>query len=311
MRLAVSEADDYGLSDHPSWRSVDWSAHLRRAEVAGGSVAFLDIGEGDGPAVVLVHGLDGRWSNWLENIPALEQQRRVVALDLPGFGDSGMPAEEISVAGYARVVDELCEHLGLGRVVVVGNSMGGFVAAELAVAFPERVERLVLVDAAGMVPAARHRHRSVAVLELTGSLGARLAASYRSVAARPRLRRLALGMVAHRPERLSADLVLEGLLAPISPAYRQALHATLGYLSWDWAERLSAVRAPTMVVWADRDALIPVGHADEYARRIAGARSLVLADTGHVPMVERPRRFNRALLEFLAEPTAPPQVVGA
>jgi pimeloyl-ACP methyl ester carboxylesterase len=307
----VSEADDYGLSDHPSWRSVDWTAHLQRAEVADASVAYLDIGEGDGPPVVLVHGLGGRWSNWLENIPALARERRVVALDLPGFGDSGMPAEEISVSGYARVVDGLCEQLGLGPVVVVGNSMGGFVAAELAVAFPERVERLVLVDAAGMVPGAGQRRRSVAVLELTGFLGARLAASYRSVAARPRLRRLALGMVAHRPERLSADLVLEGLLTPISPAYRQALHATLGYLSWDWAERLRTVRAPTLVVWGDRDALIPVGHGEEYARRIAGARSLVLADTGHIPMVERPRSFNRALLEFLAEPGSPPQAVGA
>ncbi|CAA9516718.1 MAG: hypothetical protein AVDCRST_MAG45-2249 [uncultured Solirubrobacterales bacterium] len=307
----MGRADDYGLSDRPSWRSVDWGAHLRRAEVAGASVAYLDLGEGDGAPVVLVHGLGGRWSNWLENIAVLARERRVVALDLPGFGDSAMPAEEISVSGYARVVDGLCEHLGLGPVVVVGNSMGGFVAAELAVASPQRVERLVLVDAAGMVPTARHRHRSVAVLELTGFLGARLAASYRSVAARPRLRRLALGMVAHRPERLSPDLVLEGLLTSFTPAYRQALHATLGYLSWEWAERLGAVRAPTLVLWGDRDAIIPVGHADEYARRIAGARSLVLADTGHIPMVERPRSFNRALLEFLAEPPAPPRDVRA
>ena len=255
---------------------------------------------------MLIHGLGGCWRNWLENIPALSLDRRVVALDLPGFGDSEMPVEDISISGYARVVDRLCERLGLGPVAVTGNSMGGFVAAELAVTFPERVERLVLVDAAGTVPAARDRRRSVAVLELTGFLGARLAASYRTVAARPRLRRLALGMVAYRPEKLNPDLVLEGLLTPVTPAYRQALHATLGYLSRDWTERLRTVGAPTLVVWGDRDAIIPVVLGEEYVRLIPGARSLVLADTGHIPMVERPRTFNRSLLDFLEAPGALP-----
>ena len=301
MRAALSEEDDYGRPAEPGWRSIDWDAHTHEAEIAGASISYVDIGEGDDPPVVLIHGLGGQWRNWFENIPALAQERRVVAPDLPGFGNSEMPAEEISVSGYARVVAELCEHLGLGSVVAVGNSMGGFVAAELAVAFPERVARLVLVDAAGMVPAAKERRRSVAALELTGFLGARLAASYRALAARPRLRRLALGMVAYRPDLLKPDLVLEGLLTPITPAYRPMLHAILGYLSWDWAERLREVRCPTLVIWGDRDAIIPVGHGDKYARLIPGARSLVLVDTGHIPMVERPQPFNRALLEFLAE----------
>jgi len=300
--------DDYGAPADPGWRAIDWSPHVHRAAVAGGSLSYVDIGEGESPPVVLIHGLGGQWRNWLENIPALAQQRRVIAPDLPGFGESDMPGEDVSVSGYARAVDALCAHLGLGPAVFVGNSMGGFVAAELAVEFPERVERLVLVDAAGMVPATRHRHRSVAVLELTGFLGARLAASYRAVAARPRLRRLALRTVAHRPDRLCADLVLEGLLAPITPAYRKALNATLGYLSWEWGERLRSVRAPTLVVWGDSDVIIPVRHGDEYCERIPDARSLVLEDTGHVPMVERPRTFNRALLEFMAEGAAAPAV---
>ena len=301
----MSEEDDYGRPAEPGWRSIDWDAHIRKAEIGGASISYVDIGEGEDPPVVLIHGLGGQWRNWLENIPALAQERRVVAPDLPGFGNSEMPAHEVSVSGYARVVAELCEHLGLSPVAAVGNSMGGFVAAELAVAFPEHVARLVLVDAAGMVPAKRHRRRSVAALELTGFLGARLVATYRALAARPRLRRFALGMVAYRPDMLKPDLVLEGLLTPITPAYRQMLHAILGYLSWDWAERLREVCCPTLVIWGDRDAIIPVGHGDQYARLIPGARSLVLVDTGHIPMVERPQTFNRALFEFLAETSAP------
>jgi pimeloyl-ACP methyl ester carboxylesterase len=179
------------------------------------------------------------------------------------------------------------------------------VAAELAVAFPERVERLALVDAAGIVPAARERRRAVALLEVGGFLGARFAANYRSVAARPRLRRLALRMVAHRPERLRADLVLAGLLTQVTPAYRHALRAAVDYLSYDWNERLRTIRRPTLVVWGDRDAIIPVGHGEKYVKLIPGARSLVLPDTGHVPMVERPHTFNRELLAFLRSEEGP------
>src|SRR5215207_8001314 len=76
--------------------------------------------------------------------------RRCLALDLPGFGGSDMPAEPISIQGYAKTVDAMCRELGVERVAVVGNSMGGFIGAELALAFPTRVERLVLVSAAGL-----------------------------------------------------------------------------------------------------------------------------------------------------------------
>ena len=303
---SVTANDDYGLPGEPSWREVDWTAHVHHREVAGASVSYVDMGDGDGPPVLLIHGLGGRWANWLENIPALAAHRRVIAPDLPGFGVSEMPAGEISISAHARVLEELCQQLGLQAVVAVGNSMGGFVAAELAVASPDRVDRLVLVDAAGIVPAPHHRARGVALLEVTGFMGARAAAAFRTLAARPRLRRLALGFVAARPHELAADLVHDGLLAPITPAYRQALHATLGYLSHDWGRRLETVRCPTLVVWGDRDAIIPVGHAEEYARLIPDARSLIISGTAHIPMVERPRTFNRELLGFLAEASAAP-----
>src|SRR3989440_394005 len=95
--------------------------------------------------------------DWLENIPRFAQQRRVIVPDLPGFGGSEMPAEKISIPGYGRFIEALCDQLDLGEVVVIGNSMGGFVSAEVAIQFPERVERLVLVSAAGItVNSLRH-----------------------------------------------------------------------------------------------------------------------------------------------------------
>src|SRR5918999_2103779 len=145
------QADDgYGASAEPSWRQVDWRAHLHQVEIDGAAVNYVDLGSGEGEPVVFVHGLGGQWQNWLENVPRVAQERRVIALDLPGFGCSEMPRERISIPGYGQCVNALCDELGLGHVAVVGNSMGGFIASEVAIQFPERVKRLVLGSAGGI-----------------------------------------------------------------------------------------------------------------------------------------------------------------
>ena len=134
---------------------MDWASLLRRGRFAGAEVNYVDIAPAD-PAgahrapVVFVHGLGGQWQNWIQNIPRVALDRRVVTLDLPGFGLSPMPSEPISIPFYAQVVEELAHELGLGSVALVGNSMGGFVGADLVIDYPSRVERLVLVSAAGI-----------------------------------------------------------------------------------------------------------------------------------------------------------------
>jgi pimeloyl-ACP methyl ester carboxylesterase len=148
MRAASQAGDDYGVTAQPSWREINWREHLRSMEIDGGNVNYVDMGSGDAPPVLFVHGLGGCWQNWLENVPRVAQERRVIAPDLPGFGASEMPLERISIPGYGQFLDKLCDRLGLDEVVIVGNSMGGFVGAEVAIQFPSRVERLVLVSAA-------------------------------------------------------------------------------------------------------------------------------------------------------------------
>ena len=149
------DADEgYGATASPDWRQTDWARELKRVEIDGVPINYVDVGSGDQDPVVLVHGLGGQWQNWLENIPRLAQERRVLALDLPGFGLTPEPSGgEISIPGYGRTVDAFCEKLGLGKVDMVGNSMGGFVAAEVAIQFPGRLSRLVLVSAAGITSA--------------------------------------------------------------------------------------------------------------------------------------------------------------
>src|SRR4051794_23725306 len=143
------EFDGYVVAKRTEWLDIDWSEHLHSATVHGARVNYAEMGEG--PAVVLVHGLSGCWQNWLENIPHLARRHRVIALDLAGFGESELPQEEISIPGYGRFVDAFLGEIGIERAALVGNSMGGFISAETAISHPSRVEKLVLVSAAGLM----------------------------------------------------------------------------------------------------------------------------------------------------------------
>src|SRR3954471_10199521 len=139
----------YADGDDATWMAVDWPSMTRRLPILGSAMNFVDTG-GDGPAIVWIHGLSGVWQNWLLNIPAFMGTHRCIAPDLPGFGLSDPPREKITIEGYARAIDALCLELDIERVTIVGNSMGGFTGAEVALDFATRVERLVLVSAAGL-----------------------------------------------------------------------------------------------------------------------------------------------------------------
>ena len=147
----------------------------------------MDIGSGDREPVVFVHGLGGQWQNWLENIPRLAQDRRVSRSTCPASGSRRSPRDERSRSpATAAAVNALCDRLGLGKVDLVGNSMGGFIAAEVAIQFPERV------DAAGAGLRRRHLERRDArqtpILtfgRVAAALAANSAARYRQLAARP------------------------------------------------------------------------------------------------------------------------------
>jgi pimeloyl-ACP methyl ester carboxylesterase len=288
------------------WRDVDWRSHQRWVEVDGTPVNTIELGpeeDRDAQPLVFVHGLSGSWPNWLEQLPVFAATHRVIALDLPGFGYSPMPPWEISIAGYARMLEQLFDQLGLAAAAVVGNSMGGFIAAELAIAYPPRVERLVLVSAAGL---STHNHRgSVTALPVMRALERSLLAAAAwtasksdTVARRARLRDAALGVVVRHPSRLDSALAAEQIRGAGKPGFMQGFEAVLHY---DIRERLQEIACPTLIVWGDRDRLISVSDADVFAELIPKSRKVVFGDTGHMSMLERPDAFNALLEEFLAE----------
>jgi pimeloyl-ACP methyl ester carboxylesterase len=288
----------YGAVGRSDWMDVQWKEHLRWVRVRTRRMNVVDIGEG--PALLFVHGLSGCWQNWLENIPFFARDHRVIAIDLPGFGESEMPAESISMSAYARTLDALLDELEIDCVRVVGNSMGGFIGAELALTVPARVERLVLVSAAGLSidrirtkrqSGVRHRAEDFALLYLGW-----LASKSELVTRRARLRNGLLALVVAHPARLPSALVSEQVRGSGKPGFLPALDAMLHYPLRD---RLAELVCPTFIVWGDKDHLVPVKDAGEFERLIGDSRKLIYSDTGHAPMFERPARFNADVHAFL------------
>jgi pimeloyl-ACP methyl ester carboxylesterase len=289
--------DGYGPDGRSEWLDIDWRQHLRSCTVNGSRVNYVEMGQG--PPLVFVHGLSGCWQNWLENIPHFARRHRVIAIDLPGFGESELPQEDISIPGYGRFVDAFLAEIGVERAAVVGNSMGGFVAAEVAVSHPARVEKLVLVSAAGVItvrPAELTVAKRMARLVQFG--GARVLARRQSMVRRRRMRSMILYGIVRHPELLQPELVYEVASGGGKPGFMDAFQAILDY---DFSDRLPEVERPTLIVWGRNDRIVPVGGADRYEQLIPNSRREIFEDTGHVPMIERPARFNRLLEEFLGE----------
>jgi pimeloyl-ACP methyl ester carboxylesterase len=295
-----ADEDGYGSSGRSEWLDIDWRPHLHSLTLHGSRVNYVEIGTGS--PLVFVHGLAGCWQNWLENIPRFARSHRVIAVDLAGFGESELPQEDISIPGYGRFVDAFLEEIGVERAVLVGNSMGGFIAAETAISHPSRVERLVLVDAAGGPTMREWDDRYGARLRRAARLSqpvvAAALARTKSIVRRPRLRKLLLYKVAAHPDRLTPELCYEVASGGGKPGFFDALKAMSEYDFW---ERIPDIACLTLIVWGRDDEIVPVADAFEYEALIPGARTVIFDDTGHVPMLERPGQFNRLLEEFLEE----------
>jgi pimeloyl-ACP methyl ester carboxylesterase len=289
--------DPYGNPD-PQWLRVDWLEHLRRVDVVGATANYVEMGTG--PPLVLIHGLAGAWQSWLEQIPHFARTHRVIAVDLPGFGGSPLPPWEISIPAYGRFIHDFCEKVGVERCTVVGNSMGGFIATEVSITDPDRVEKLGLVSAAG-ITFARARREPAALFGRFVVASAPLAFKFQmSGIRRPRLRRAAFQGVFHDPSSIRPEMLFENVAPALtsSPGYFDAITTLFGY---DIRHRLEEIADPTLIVWGRQDRLVPIPAALAYKERIGDNAELVIFDEcGHVPQIERPVRFNRVLEQFLA-----------
>lgn len=264
--------------------------------------AFRRMGEG--PALLLLHGIGDSSEAWAPLMPALAERFTVIAPDLLGHGASAKPRADYSVAAYANGVRDLLDVLGIETATVVGHSLGGGVAAQACYQYPHRFERLVLVSTGGVArevsPALRMLSAPYAelTLPLTQLPGARLVA--RAAAEVAKRSPLDVGVDADELLR-----VFDGL--PTGSA-RKSFTRTLRSVV-DWRGQLVtmldrcylAEAMPTLLVWGDRDAVIPVRHGHVAHAAMPGSRLEVFAGAGHFPHHFAPDRFLALLQGFVAE----------
>ncbi|MGI9557750.1 MAG: alpha/beta fold hydrolase, partial [Solirubrobacterales bacterium] len=203
------------------------------------------------------------------------------------------------VPAYSDLLEEFCAALDLGdEVTVVGNSMGGYIAADLATRRPSWLKRLVLVSPAGVLHARLNPTVAVA-LASAAALTAKVGHHYRRASlTRPRLRRMAFGEVFHYPELLRMELLWEFMSHAVeAPGFLSAVRAMVTYEGF--LDRLPEIEAPTLIVWGRNDHVVFAHDAPDWERLIEGLELHVYARTGHCAMAERPVRFNRELEAFL------------
>lgn len=252
---------------------------------------------GEGPPLVLIHGLAGNAENWVDLAPRLARGRRVLIPDLPGHGGSAPLPAAPNLDAYAERARLVAEREGLLPAVVVGHSLGGLVALRLALRRPEDVSGLVLAAAAGIESTTRRAEFWVAVFSLTRP--AKLVAPLRGLlGSRPRARRPVFNRweVAD-PRSLSPEMV-EGFLAG-TRLHTDVVAAGRALVRDDPRLDLERVRCPCLVVWGARDLQVPVDDAFEYARRLH-APLRTIADCGHLLIGERPDAVADAIESFLA-----------
>jgi pimeloyl-ACP methyl ester carboxylesterase len=297
--LHPGAASDYGRRGRSQWLDFPWERHQHRMRIDGRDANFVDAGEG--PAVIFIHGLGASWQSWLENIPEFSRDRRVVAMDLPGFGCSDLPEHDISIEHYADWTFRLLDELGIERGTIVGNSMGGFIAADMAIRQPERVQRLALVSAAVFWQEYRRAQPLVELARRSDAIVARaLTRVTDDVATRPRLRAWAMATAGFRyPHLIERQLAHELVRsARRTDGYLPALEAMADF---PLEEELPKISCPALIVWGAQDTLVPVKDAKRLEALIPDSRRVVFERTGHVAMLERPERFNSLLRAFLDE----------
>lgn len=291
--LGFALAGAYGYRRPTEIFRVALRTRLRMRQFASRHVTLADARVhywrgGRGAPLVFVHGFGTEAAiNWHEQLVAFAADYDVIAPDMPGFGGSERLADTNCIALQVRCLRALLDHLGFSRVSLVGHSMGGWISLAFAAAHPDRVERLVVVDAAGL--------RFDPDLTLERAL---LPETIDDV-------RLLIRANFQRPVRLPA-FVLRDLLrvAKRDASPRTALLQRLVYGDEHVDEQLERIAIPSLVVWGRHDPLTPLALGDRIATAIPGAELVLFEDAAHSPNVERPERFNALVRDFLRRRTA-------
>jgi pimeloyl-ACP methyl ester carboxylesterase len=263
-------------------------------EAAGARLRVKETGPRDAPAVILLHGFGSSLDTWDAWAAALDSKYRVIRFDLPGFGLTGPdPTHDYTDQRSLAVLAALMDRLGVQRASLIGNSLGGKIAWNFAVAYPERIEKLVLVSPDGFASPGFEYGKKPDVPWVMKLLPYALP--------RPMLRMNLAVAYADKTRLTDATLTrYEDMMR--APGDRAAmLERMQQVLLHDPEPLLRRIQAPTLILWGEQDGMIPFSNAADYLRDIPQAKLVALPGLGHVPFEEAPAESIAPVLEFLAE----------
>jgi pimeloyl-ACP methyl ester carboxylesterase len=272
---------------------------LERVRIHGHEVGYRRVGQG--PVLLLIHGIAGSSRAWTEVMPLLARDYTVVAPDLIGHGESAKPLGDYSLGAHASGLRDLLAVLGIERATLVGQSLGGGVAMQLAYQHPEICERLVLVDSGGLgrevswvlryltIPGAEFLMPVLfpPFVRAWGNAVARFLydRGLRSVGAAESWR-----AYASLTESANRNAFVRTVRAVIDPGGQSVSARDRLYLT---------AEVPTLIIWGDRDGIIPLDHAYAAHRALPASRLEIIQGVGHFPQVEAPARFAEVLMDFV------------
>jgi pimeloyl-ACP methyl ester carboxylesterase len=279
--------------------SAKWAAPPSHfLAVNGMQVHVRDEGPRDDPLpIVLLHGTSASLHTWDGWASSLSGERRVIRFDLPAFGLTGPdPHSDYTIEAYVRFVMDVVDQLGVKNFVLAGNSLGGQIAWGAALAKPQRVKKLVLIDSAGYsinptsVPIGFTMAQTPVLRVLMGYLLPRgiVDSSVRNVYG--------------DPSRVSPELVNRYYELALRTGNRQALAVRLSQPLSGEESTIKTIKLPTLIIWGAKDRLIPLDNGKRFALDITGSKLVVFEDLGHVPHEEDPLRTVEAFKAFLIAP---------
>ena len=253
----------------------------KTAVVYGQNIRYIEAGQG--PTVILLHGLGSVKEIWSANIGALSAKYHVYALDQIGFGHSDKPLLDYKISTFVDFLHAFMQSQNLSKATLVGNSLGGWIALDFAARHPEMVDKLVLVDSAGLPWG-----KAIAVDLNPASLEDM---------------RTLLDSIFYDKKMVSEEFVLQAFTNHVHNNDSYTIQRTLAGFAQNQFEdaKLASIHSPALVVWGRQDELISVSSGEKLRDGIPGAKLVVFEHCGHVPQLEKSTEFNQALMDFLGK----------
>jgi pimeloyl-ACP methyl ester carboxylesterase len=279
----------------PAFNPIPYYAPEKSMEVQGVKLVYLEAGSGT--PILFIHGFCGNAFNWSEVFGPLSKNYQVIVPDLPGYGKSGCPPqkEKQIMLWYADFLAEFLDQLGVKKAVVVGNSMGGSIAAWMAIRHPEKVDKLVLEDAAGLKGGKLGLFKGVAEMVPASQTISLIHAIFPTDPATE-----AKSPVSEQKRVEVSEARYNSDLAPCSSKIMKWSIVSMGKNATEPV--LGKISMPTLIIWGSNDDLLPVATAEKFHAKIPGSRVEIIDGGVHTPMQWRPEAFMKVLEGFIQSP---------